>query len=122
MTAYVAVPLDFDAVSAPIEGETKRVVWSQANNWRAEDDWSLFTAACRREAYAHEGVVDPNGVRSRLTNRYGLMIEPRRYSAFWNRAAGKSGFLDADGWTTNTDTKGRNAGKPTRRYRIRIAA
>lgn len=46
-------------------------------------------------------------------------IEPRRYSAFWSRAAGKNGFLVADGWTTNDDVKGGNRGKPQRMYRLR---
>jgi hypothetical protein len=57
----------------------------------------------------------------RLTNDNGLTIEPRRYSAFWQRAAGKHGFLVADGWIENTDTKGGNAGKPLRRYRLKDA-
>lgn len=109
MTTFEQDAIDFDAVSAPIEGETKYVVWSKANNWRSEENWAEFRHACY--AVAVDGRVNPNDVRTKLTNRYGLTIEPRRYSAFWSRAASKNGFLVADGWTTNTDTKGGNAGK-----------
>jgi hypothetical protein len=123
--------LDFDDVASPIAGETKARVELVAHDWNADDDWQLFEATCRAVAirvYHDEtrgwetcDYVDPNRVRMRLTNDNGLTIEPRRYSAFWQRAAGKHGFLVADGWIENTDTKGGNAGKPLRRYRLKDA-
>lgn len=113
--------------SAPIEGETKATVDLVANDWRSDEDWLSFVLAARSAAvpdYNDPVIriiwrVDPNVVRERLTNKHGLTIEPRRYSAFWSRAAGKNGFLIADGWTVNDDAKGHNKGKPQRMYRLR---
>ena len=133
MTTHFDQPsIDFDAVSEPISGETRATVELVGNDWRADRDWDEFVAACRMVAvpvwsrhpnvtgYMNEGsFVNPNDVRAYLTNDYGLTIEPRRYSAFWSRAAGKNGFLVADGWVTNDDAKGGNRGKPLRRYRLR---
>ena len=107
--------------SEPITGETRAAVELVSQDWRADEDWRRFKAACM--SAAHRSIagnhVDPNDVRAVLTNDYGLTIEPRRYSAFWARAAGKNGFLDADGWVINNDSHGRNQGKPLRRYRLR---
>jgi hypothetical protein len=116
----------FDAISEPIAGDTKATVELVAGDWRpsADLDWRRFEAACRDVALWHGGPwghVDPNLVRSRLTDESGLTIDARRYSAFWHRAASKNGFLVADGWVTNTDHAGGNAGKPLRRYRLREA-
>ena len=109
--------------SAPIEGETKATVDLVGNDWRSDEDWSTFVNACLQAASTGNGLdfttVDPNEVRALLSNDYGLTIEPRRYSAFWSRAAGKNGFLIADGWTINDDAKGHNKGKPQRMYRLR---
>lgn len=116
--AAAAVP-DFDAVSAPISGETKAVVEMVGNDWRADEDWKKFEIACRVVAKAWRGQIDPNRVRRFVTNRHGLVIEPRRYSAFWSKAASKGGFLVKDGWTLNDDVKGGNRGKPQRTYRLR---
>src|SRR5690625_3970517 len=100
--------LDFDAASAPVDADTKAVLDLVATDWNAAKDWSLFKRACYRAANADGGRVDPNHVRVLLSNEYGLTIEPRRYSAFWSRAAAKSGFLVADGWVVNEDKRGRN--------------
>ena len=119
--------------SEPIAGETRSTVELVGGDWRADEDWRRFRRAVDAAAYAMfqaDGsvqstkypayfVVDPNDVRKRLTKDGKLTIEPRRYSAFWARAAGKNGFLDADGWVINTDAHGRNQGKPLRRYRLR---
>lgn len=119
MTTFDQPALDFDAVSAPIEGETLATVQLVGNDWRADEDWTRFEDACRFVAEGHI-IVDPNHVRRLLSDPWGyLTIEPRRYSAFWSRAAGKNGFLVADGWVTNEDVKGGNRGKPLRRYRLR---
>jgi hypothetical protein len=106
--------------STSISGDTEATVSLVASDWRAEDDWRRFRFACAEAALNTEQTVDPNDVRRLLTNEYGLTIEPRRYSAFWHRAAGKrDGFLVADGWVVNEDHAGKNAGKPLRRYRLR---
>src|SRR5688572_26354304 len=100
--------------SEPITGETRATVDLVADDWRSAEDWERFTNCCLMAAdLSIDNVVDPNYIRAMLTNEYGLTIEPRRYSAFWHRAASKKhGFLVADGWVTNTDHAGGNAGKP----------
>lgn len=110
---------DFDAVSAPVDADTKAVIDLVATDWNAAHDWSLFKRACYKAANTDGGRVDPNTVRGLLSNEYGLTIEPRRYSAFWSRAAGRDGFLVKDGWVVNEDKRGKNAGRPQRCYRLR---
>jgi hypothetical protein len=120
--------------SSPIAGETAATVELVGSDWRSDEDWERFKAACHWVAtdvyeppppnHTTMGrsyrVVNPNAVRAELSNEYGLTIEPRRYSAFWHRASkGKDAFLVADGWVQNTDHKSGNAGKPLRRYRLR---
>lgn len=56
-----------------------------------QDHYELFLAACRAEADAHAGWVNPNRVRARLMTNGELQIDPRAYSAMWSRATGKSG-------------------------------
>lgn len=63
------------------------------------DDWTTlrkpfadaFKDACRTEAELHDGWVNPNSVRARLLDHPDY--EPRRYSAQWAPACGRSGFL-----------------------------
>lgn len=106
--------IDFDTVAEPITGNTLATVDLVGRDWRAERDWSRFEAVCREVADA-DRVVDPNRVRELL----GGSIESRRLSAFWCRATNRNGFMDNHGWTTNTDTAGRNNGKPLRTRRLR---
>ena len=122
MTAeYAQEPIEYP--SAPIEGDTKATVELVGNDWLADEDWAAFCDACIAAAhFDFAGLVNPNHVRSRLSNTHGLTIEPRRYSSFWSRAASKNGFLTADGWVINDDVKGGNRGKPLRRYRLRVTA
>lgn len=95
--------------------EQRAVIDTVANDWRADGDWLRFVEACAYVADA-DGRVHVGDVRRRLSNEHGLTIFPRRLSAFWARAASKAGFLDVDGWQTNDDVKGRNAGRPQRVY------
>ncbi len=119
MTTYETVEIDFDAVSAPIEGDTKATVELVANDWRSDEDWCRFEKACQVAARGN-GCVLPDTVRILLTGIDGeLTINPRRLSAFYHRAAGKSGFLDFSHWGINGDHKGRNAGRPARIYKLR---
>ena len=121
MSAYVEQELTFP--SASIAGDTKATVELVANDWLADRSWRLFEASCRYIAEYNDDLVDPNLVRADLTNYSGdLCIEPRRYSSFWSRAAGKSGFLDFSHWGVNEDHEGGNAGKPCRIYKLRSEA
>lgn len=66
------------------------------------DDWTAlgkpaadrFRDACRAEAEANDGWVDPNKVRARLLSGDTLDIEPRKYAALWSTACAKNGYLD----------------------------
>lgn len=121
--------------SAPIEGDTLATVRMIGNDWRSDVDWKVFVSACRLIARENDGVVDPNKVRVELTDFYGdLLIDPQRYASFWGLATRKppkrvrrgqpdrAPFLDNIGWTINEDTKGKNAGKPLRLRRLRVAS
>lgn len=120
---YGTPAIDFDAVSAPIEGETLATVESVAHDWMADRSWRLFVGACEYVAEHNSGLVVPDEVRADLTQTDGeLCIRPRRLSAFYNRAVAQ-GLLEFSHWGINGDHKGRNAGRPARVYRlIRTAA
>jgi hypothetical protein len=81
------------------------------------DDRAAVEAAIREDAASHSGQVDPNRVRESLTNEYGLTVYPRVIGATYS-ALRQAGVLIADGWTTSTDVRGGNAGKPARLYRL----
>ena len=78
-------------------------------------DYDRFLTVVRSVALNNEGRVTVNEVR-RLCSAQGLDFNPRRYSAFWNRATGKDGPLqNTDDWETcESTTSGRNGGKPQR--------
>ena len=61
----------------------------------------------------HDGLVDPNRVRERLSGR----VYPPTVGAVY-AALRRAGVLEPAGWTTSTDTAGRNTGKPCRMYRL----
>lgn len=107
--------------SLPITGETAATVAIVANDWRSDEDWAAFKEACRLAALERgDGLVNPNRVRWYLTNEHGLVVAPRRLSAFWARATAKNGFMDnTSEWVVNDDHKGGNAGKPIRLRRLR---
>lgn len=82
-------------------------------------DRERIVAAVVEEAREHDGFVDPNRVRARLT--YGdtqeLVVNPRVVGAVY-QGLGKTGVLEFAGYIDSTDTSGRNAGKPARSYRL----
>jgi hypothetical protein len=97
---------------APVDDDTSDLLDLLANDERKADDYDRFILACRADWEQH-GHVSVQCVRHSLSNRYGLVIEPRTYSSFWRRASGKDGPLQVTGeWETCTDTRGRNAGRP----------
>jgi hypothetical protein len=67
------------------------------------DDWTptrkpftdAFRDACRAEADAHGGWVNPNAVRARLIAEFGEDgYNPRQLSALWSSSCGRDGFMD----------------------------
>lgn len=121
MTTFDQPTIDFDTVSHPIAGTTLATVTQVAEADRATEDWRRFTLAVRGAAYMLNGVVDPADVRARLTVNGELIISPRRLSAFYTRAVAE-GLIAFSHWGLNTDTKGRNAGRPARIYKSAVSA
>lgn len=76
----------------------------------ARERRAVITAICQ-DAATHNGHVDPNRVRRLIPSWVG----PRVTSAVYGVLA-RSGVLARGPWTTNTDDKGRNNGKPLRTY------
>lgn len=102
-----------DLPSGPMDPETAaRVaeVAEAAHNRPAKD---VVVAAIRAVAVEHDGAVDPNVVRARLAS---LNVHPRVVGSVYSHLVA-AGALVQTGWTTSTDTRGGNAGKPCRVYR-----
>jgi hypothetical protein len=94
--------------------ETVAVVRAVDPDWRRERDREAIDGAIRRVAARDGGLVDPNRVRAELTGEHGLTVNPRSLSARY-MSLGRAGVLeDAGQWVVNTDTAGRNSGKPIR--------
>lgn len=70
-------------------------------------------AAILLDASWHDGEVDPNRVRDLLAPH----VQPQVVGATYNRWL-RAGRLEKLGWTTNTDRRGRNVGKPLMTYRL----
>lgn len=89
-----------------------------ANDPRHDPEYVRFLDACYQTAILDgRWLVSINGVRAMFCNGWGFTIEPHRYSSFWRRAR-LDGHLERTGeYETNTDAKGRNAGKPQPVYR-----
>lgn len=64
-------------------------------------------------ALEHDGHIDPNTVRRRLP----AWVQPQLVGPTY-RALALAREIEPAGWTTNTDTRGRNTGKPARCYRL----
>jgi hypothetical protein len=74
------------------------------------------------DAQEHDGLVDPNRVRARLTrvNADGstdLVVYPRVIGSTYQTLAA-AGVLRFAGWTDSTDVRGGNRGKPARTYQL----
>lgn len=80
-----------------------------------DPDYDRFLTVVRSVALSNEGRVTVNEVR-RLCSAQGLDFNPKRYSAFWNRATGKDGPLEnTNDWETcDSSRTARNGGKPQR--------
>ena len=99
-----------------MDADTYDVLSLIADDPRHNDDYVRFLAACRLCADP-SGRVDPNHVRARLSNRWGLTIEPRRYAAFWAKACGPLGpMLKLPEWVADDQPGNRNKMLPLRQW------
>lgn len=79
-----------------------------------DSDYDRWLLVVRTVAICNGGRVSVNSVR-RFCAEQGLDFNPRRYSAFWNRATSKGGpLVNTDEWEVCESTEGRNGGKPQR--------
>lgn len=83
-----------------------------------------FRDACKADADAHDGWVNPNHVRAAMLAIEDFSArEVRQYAGLWCKAAGREGFLDVPDRTNTVPIKGpgstRNGNKavPMRRWR-----
>lgn len=82
---------------------------------RKAADYDTFLAACETVASLAGGIVSVNAVRDRMSNQYGLTVEPRTYSAFWSRACSRTGpMVTLDEYEQSTDKRGHNGNKGLR--------
>jgi hypothetical protein len=102
-------------MSDPEQGDLLDLI---ANDPRLDPKYLQFLAACQNAA-RNGNRVYINDVRALMSNEYGLIVEPRTYSAFWSRAARRGGPLQRihGEWAMSKDTRGRNSGKPQPVYR-----
>lgn len=100
---------------APADDETQDLLSLIANDPRHAEDEQRFLDACQSDARDHGGIVSVNRVRSLLTNRHGLTIEPRRLSALWNAHTGRGKAMVTTGdWETCQGSSSGNDGRPFR--------
>ena len=78
-------------------------------NGRAEIERVIWGVACE-----YDGRIDPNVVRERIPS----WVQPQLVGPTY-RAMTLAGDIEPAGWTTNSDLKGRNSGKPLRTYRVK---
>ena len=75
-----------------------------------------FRDACEADARAHGGWVNPNHVRLAMLDH--PAYEPRKYSAQWSPACGRSGFLETTDRPVQISGKGsRGNGNKSTVYR-----
>lgn len=83
-------------------------------------DRERIVEAMLTDAREHDGIIDPDRVRARLSSDAGLQVYPRVLSAMYGHLT-RAGVLQFEGeWTRSQDSRGGNAGKPARIYRLRV--
>ena len=99
---------------SPVDEQTQDLLSLVADDPRVEADYRKFLDACRACAAATGDFVYVNDVRAQLTDHNGnLTIEPRRLSAFWNKATGKGRPMVKTGdWQVCQGSGSGNDGRP----------
>ena len=93
----------------PTTDEVCDSMWNRHDRQRA-----VIVQAIEAVALVNGGQVDMNAVRDTLASE---SVVPQLVGAVVNVLL-RQGRLVEDGWTTNTDKRGRNAGRPSRLYRL----
>lgn len=111
------LPFDVQYPSHRVTDETTAILRLLDGDPIHRDDKARIVSAIVYAAVHGGGYVDSNLVRSRLTNEHGLTVYPRLIGSTYHSLAAL-GVLEPAGWITNEDTRGRNAGRPARRWRM----
>lgn len=82
-----------------------------------DEDAARVRAAIVAEAGAHDGLIDPNRVRERLTFHGAITVNPQVLSSTYSTLA-RSRVIVAAGYTRNLDRRGKNYGKPARLWEL----
>ena len=90
---------------------------SVANHPRKDAERDRIDAAILYDGRTHGGSIDQGRIRTALSNRHGLGVDPRLLSARYSVLA-RAGLIRRTGWHPNTDTAGGNAGKMQPRWEI----
>lgn len=77
-----------------------------------DHEWELFKAALKESADP-AGYLSQNTVRPLITDK----IAPRRVGPFYRRACAEGLIHALDEWEISDDVKGKNSGRPVRKYR-----
>lgn len=99
--------------SRPVPSATAAVLSLVEGDPLHQADRAEVEGAIRFTAATHDGLVDPNQVRELLPS----WVFPRVIGPVY-RGLTQLGVLEPDGWVINEDHKGRNSGRPARRYRL----
>lgn len=75
-------------------------------------EWACFVGVLAATASLHDGRLDQNDYREQLRG----VVAPRRIGAFHNRALAEHLIEWSGEWSISADSKGRNAGRPTKTY------
>lgn len=102
-----------DLFTGPVDDNTAAVLDLIAADDIHARDRAAITEAILADGKAHGGEVDPNRVRDAIP----AWVYSRVIGATYRVLATK-GVLVPDGWVISTDVKGRNSGRPARKYRL----
>lgn len=82
-----------------------------------EQDRMIVLDAIMEDANGHDWQIDPNRVRTALTNQHGLIVTPQVVGAVYSTLRSRK-VIEATGWVLSTDRAGGNANKPVRTYTL----
>lgn len=99
--------------SEPVDDDTAEVLQLVAGDDVHARDRQAVVEAILADGRAHGGEVNPNRVRSLIPG----WVFHRVVGACYHSLAAKR-VIVADGWVISDDAKGRNSGRPARKYRL----
>lgn len=99
--------------SAPVDADTAALLDMISGDPLHDGDRAAVITAILSVGRANGGVIDPNQVRERIPESVYHRVIGATY-----RTLAQRGVIVPDGWVISADKRGRNSGKPARRYRL----